>query len=131
MKQYAYAALIGVATATWEEFGNTTLPSLVDDAVSVEGEVGEYMNKFEDGSEQVGLHARFTTTCNDCWFAQGALVQNYVEWPDLANPGMFSGFTCNTVWNKNGDVASEINVNNFKNTTTLTDDSKPWARDGW
>jgi len=78
MKQYAYAALIGVATATWEEFGNTTLPSLVDDAVSVEGEVGEYMNKFEDGSEQVGLHARFTTTCTDCWFAQGALVQNYV-----------------------------------------------------
>jgi len=54
-----------------------------------------------------------------------------MEWPDLENPGMFAGFTCNTVWNKNGDVASEINVNNFKNTTTLKDDTQPWARSGW
>merc|ERR1712183_914221 len=112
MKQYAFAALIGAATATWEEFNNTTLPSLTNAEVSVEGEVGEYMNTFEDGSEQIGMHARWTTKCNDCWFAQGALVQNYVQWPDEKNAGMFGGLTCNTVWNKNGDVASEINVNN-------------------
>jgi len=68
MKQYAYAALIGVAAATWEEFGNTALPILVDDLVSVDGEVGEYMDKKEDGSEIVGLHARFFTKCDDCWF---------------------------------------------------------------
>merc|ERR1712014_545888 len=82
MKQFAFAAFIGAASATWEEFNNTALPSLDNGQVNVEGEVGEYMNKWDDGTEQIGMHVRWTTSCKDCWFSQGALVQNYVEWPD-------------------------------------------------
>jgi len=44
---------------------------------------------------------------------------------------MFGGFACNTVWNKNGDKASEIRVENFHNTTTLQDNTKNWNREGW
>jgi len=131
MKQFAFAAIIAAASATWEEFNNTALPDLDNDRTSVVGEVGEYMNKWDDGTEQVGMHVRWTTSCNDCWFAQGALVQNYVEWPDESNAGMFGGMTCSTVWNKNGSVATEVEVNNFANTTTLTDNTKNWNREGW
>jgi len=131
MKQFAFAALIGAATATWEEFNNTALPSLDNGQVNVEGEIGEYMNTWEDGTEQVGMHVRWTTSCKDCWFSQGALVQNYAEWPDEENVGMFGGMTCSTVWVSEGDVAKAIAVNNFKNTTTLTDNTQPWNRGGW
>jgi len=77
------------------------------------------------------MFVEWTTKCNDCTFAQGAVVQNWVEWPDEKNTGKFGGMTCSAVWNKNGDYASEVKVENYANTTTLSDNTMPWNRDGW
>jgi len=40
------------------------------------------------------------------------------------------GFMCSAVWDRNGDYASAIAVTNYANTTTLSDNTMPWNREG-
>merc|ERR1712100_463621 len=99
--------------------------------VSVDGTFGEYNKTWEDGSQDIGLYVEWSTKCNDCTFAQAALIQNWAEWPDPDNTGKFMGMMCSAVWDRNGDYASATKVENYKNTTTLSDNTMAWNRDGW
>jgi len=59
------------------------------------------------------------------------MVQNWMETPDPENPGMFAGMTCTAAWDKGSDTASAVKVENYMNTTTLSDNTQPWNRGGW
>lgn len=59
------------------------------------------------------------------------MIQNWAEWPDPDNTGKFMGFMCSAVWDRNGDYASAVRVENMKNTTTLSDNTMPWNRSGF
>ena len=58
------------------------------------------MDKIEEhGYVEIGIYADWLTVVSDFQLigGEGSMLQNYMEWQDLENVGMFAGFTCNTL----------------------------------
>ena len=101
MRNFAFATLAAVALAASDMEGTPAMfPTAAVGVVTSDGMVNELVRTQDDGTKAAVIYVGWTTTCSDCAFAQGAIVSNYVQWEDVANPGMMAGMTCNAAWGK-------------------------------
>ena len=78
MKHFAVVSLLAMATAqTNEPQTQVNFPTNVFGAVSADGYINEIVQTNDEGTKSAVLWAAWTTTCNDCNFQNGALVQNW------------------------------------------------------
>ena len=137
MRFFTFAAIAGAAVAqdsteTLEFVNETPIADAVNREVLCEGEIGEWLHTGEDGARTAGMYVQFKTSCNECWFENGAVVQNWIETPSKENPGKFDGMLCTANWEKSTQYSVNHQVANYINTEPLSDNTKGWADyTGW
>ena len=47
-------------------------------------------------------------------------VQNYLQWPDEENPGMYLGMTCNAIYNRKETFSNEVVIKNLYGKDPIT-----------
>ena len=114
MKNFVFASLAVAATAQNDQlFTAASFPTAAFGAVTSDGNINELVRTNDDGSKLAIMTANFITTCSNCSFAGGAIVQNWMMWEDQEGTGKYDGMTCNAVWDKDEEFNSSPAVYNY------------------
>ena len=76
MKNFTFAVILGAA-ASQEDIdimNDTLISDSVSGPVTSTGSTGEWTYTEADGAITAGMYIHFSTACNGCMFANGALV---------------------------------------------------------
>lgn len=126
MRNFAFAALAAVATAQTNEEGTPqNFPDIPGDADSATGFVNEIVQVRDDGQRSAVLWAQFNTSCNDCTFNEGNVIQNWLQM-EGTEPGKFTGFTCNTAYQPDEDWQQNPSIINKTNWWSLEETGATW-----
>ena len=130
MRNFAFAALVAAAAAQTNEAQTpVNFPTNQMSTVSCDGYINEVVQTQADGSKSAVLWAAWTTTCNDCNFANEALVTNWAQMPG-AETGKYDGFQCTAVWKKGEDFNATPAVHSFMNVDSQVAVPSEWTAGG-
>jgi hypothetical protein len=93
------------------------------------GTIGEWSETAEDGAKTAGMVVQFSTSCNGCMFAEGAVVQNWIETPSKTETGKYDGMLCVANWYKNQDYSSTAGVSNVISGEAVSANTNTWDYD--
>lgn len=93
------------------------------------GTIGEWSDTAEDGAKTAGMMVQFSTSCNGCMFADGAIVQAWIETPSKQETGKYDGMLCTAKWFKSEDYSPVAVVSNVWGGEALSQNDKKWGYD--
>lgn len=87
--------------------------------------MNEIVQVRDDGQRSAVLWAQFNTSCNDCTFNEGNVIQNWLQM-EGTEPGKFTGFTCNTAYQPDEDWQQNPSIINKTNWWSLEETGATW-----